>query len=62
MASDPSECNIKVVCRFRPQSDAENSCGGNNIVKFPSNETVLHMVIIQILFLFILGVQLICII
>ncbi|XP_065666641.1 kinesin heavy chain isoform X2 [Hydra vulgaris] len=43
MASDPSECNIKVVCRFRPQSDAENSCGGNTIVKFPSNETVLHM-------------------
>jgi len=38
--TDPSECNIKVVCRFRPQSDAEARAGGSIVVKFPSNETV----------------------
>ena len=41
---DPSECNIKVVCRFRPQSEAENKAGGQVVVKFPANETVIHCV------------------
>jgi len=40
--TDPSECNIRVVCRFRPQSDAETRAGGTVIVKFPSNETAVH--------------------
>lgn len=40
--NDASECNIKVVCRIRPQSDAETKAGGSIVVKFPSNETVIH--------------------
>lgn len=32
----PSECNIKVVCRFRPLNDAEERAGSRFIVKFPS--------------------------
>lgn len=40
--NDPSECNIKVVCRFRPHSAAEVKCGGQMGVKFPSNETLIH--------------------
>ncbi|XP_057293269.1 kinesin heavy chain-like [Hydractinia symbiolongicarpus] len=40
--ADPSECNIKVVCRYRPQSEAEVKAGGALVVKFPSNETVIH--------------------
>lgn len=39
-----SECNIKVVCRIRPESDAERKAGGTVIVKFPSEETVFHSV------------------
>lgn len=42
--ADPSECNIKVVCRYRPQSEAEVKAGGALVVKFPSNETVIHCV------------------
>jgi len=42
MINDPSECNIKVVCRFRPHSAAEVKCGGSLTVKFPSNETLIH--------------------
>lgn len=40
--NDASECNIKVVCRIRPHSDAETKAGGSIVVKFPSNETVIH--------------------
>ncbi|RWS17370.1 kinesin heavy chain-like protein [Dinothrombium tinctorium] len=32
-----NECNIKVVCRFRPLNDAEEKAGSKFIVKFPSN-------------------------
>lgn len=32
----PAECNIKVVCRFRPLNDAEERAGSKFIVKFPS--------------------------
>ena len=39
-----SECNIKVVCRIRPQSEAEKKAGGSIVVKFPSNDTVIHSV------------------
>lgn len=35
--ADPSECNIKVVCRFRPLNDSEEKAGSQFIVKFPSN-------------------------
>jgi len=42
MAADASECNIKVVCRFRPQSSSENEQGGGLIVKFPGNDTAIH--------------------
>jgi len=42
MTGDPSECNIKVVCRFRPQSENEVKSGGQAVVKFPSDETCIH--------------------
>ncbi|KAG0413132.1 hypothetical protein HPB47_009706, partial [Ixodes persulcatus] len=32
----PAECNIKVVCRFRPLNDAEERAGSKFIAKFPS--------------------------
>lgn len=35
--ADASECNIKVVCRFRPLNDSEEKAGSKFIVKFPSN-------------------------
>ncbi|KAI7685439.1 Kinesin heavy chain [Sarcoptes scabiei] len=35
--SDGSECNIKVVCRFRPLNDSEEKAGSKFIVKFPNN-------------------------
>lgn len=36
MANEPAdECNIKVVCRFRPLNDAEEKAGSKFIVKFP---------------------------
>lgn len=35
---DGSECNIKVVCRFRPLNDSEEKAGSKFIVKFPSTE------------------------
>lgn len=34
MNSDPSECNIKVVCRFRPLNSAEQKAGSEFIVRF----------------------------
>ena len=44
MAADASECNIKVVCRVRPQSGGEVQQGGLMIVKFPANDTIIHSV------------------
>lgn len=42
MNSNPSECNIKVVCRFRPLNPSEKSTGSQEIVSFPpgSRESV----------------------
>jgi kinesin family protein 5 len=37
MSSDASECNIKVVCRFRPLNDSEEKAGSKFIVKYPQN-------------------------
>ena len=42
MITDASECSIKVFSRFRPQSEAEKKAGGEMIVKFLSNDTVIH--------------------
>lgn len=39
MNSNPSECNIKVVCRFRPLNRSEEKSGSQNIVAFPHNST-----------------------
>ena len=36
MEGDSSECNIKVVCRFRPQSQSEVNSGGSLMTKYPS--------------------------
>ena len=36
MEADSSECNIKVVCRFRPQSQSEINSGGLVMSKYPS--------------------------
>merc|ERR1712168_1515335 len=36
------ECNINVVCRLRPQSDAEARRGGSIVVKFPNKQTLVH--------------------
>lgn len=44
MQNDPSECNIKVVCRFRPHSSAEVKSGGSLVAKFPSSDTLIHSV------------------
>jgi kinesin family protein 5 len=35
MNTNPSECNIKVVARFRPLNPAEERSGSQNIVSFP---------------------------
>lgn len=35
MNSNPSECNIKVVCRFRPLNPSERQSGSQEIVNFP---------------------------
>jgi kinesin family protein 5 len=37
MSSDASECNIKVVCRFRPLNDSEEQVGSKFIAKYPQN-------------------------
>ncbi|XP_066302005.1 kinesin heavy chain-like isoform X3 [Branchiostoma lanceolatum] len=38
--TDPSECSIKVVCRFRPMNAAETAAGSRPISKFPADDTV----------------------
>ena len=37
MNLNPSECNIKVVARFRPLNPSEERSGSQNIVSFPPN-------------------------
>jgi kinesin family protein 5 len=36
MNENPSECSIKVVCRFRPLNSAEEKAGSKFMAKFPS--------------------------
>lgn len=36
MESGAGECNIKVVCRFRPLNESEEKAGSKFIVKFPN--------------------------
>lgn len=38
--ADPAECNIKVMCRFRPLNDSEVIRGDKYIAKFQSEDTV----------------------
>ncbi|XP_003222006.1 kinesin-1 heavy chain [Anolis carolinensis] len=38
--ADPAECNIKVMCRFRPLNDSEVTRGDKYIAKFQSEDTV----------------------
>ncbi|KAF1744883.1 hypothetical protein MXB_1177, partial [Myxobolus squamalis] len=37
---EPSDCNIKVFCRFRPQNEFELKNGGTEIVNFATNEII----------------------
>ncbi|KAJ6666654.1 hypothetical protein lerEdw1_020378 [Lerista edwardsae] len=38
--ADPAECNIKVMCRFRPLNDSEVTRGDKYIAKFQNEDTV----------------------
>uniref|UniRef100_A0A452I8M5 Kinesin-like protein n=1 Tax=Gopherus agassizii TaxID=38772 RepID=A0A452I8M5_9SAUR len=38
--ADPAECNIKVMCRFRPLNDSEVMRGDKYIAKFQGEDTV----------------------
>uniref|UniRef100_A0A8C4N8S9 Kinesin-like protein n=1 Tax=Eptatretus burgeri TaxID=7764 RepID=A0A8C4N8S9_EPTBU len=38
--ADPSECNVKVVCRFRPMNEAETNRGDKCLAQFFNDETV----------------------
>lgn len=38
--ADPAECNIKVMCRFRPLNDSEVTRGDKYIAKFQAEDTV----------------------
>ena len=37
MSSMANECNIRVMCRFRPLNDSEERSGSKIVVKFPSD-------------------------
>ncbi|XP_039379820.1 kinesin-1 heavy chain isoform X2 [Mauremys reevesii] len=39
--ADPAECNIKVMCRFRPLNDSEVMRGDKYIAKFQGEDTVI---------------------
>ncbi|XP_038245471.1 kinesin-1 heavy chain isoform X2 [Dermochelys coriacea] len=39
--ADPAECNIKVMCRFRPLNDSEVTRGDKYIAKFQGEDTVI---------------------
>ncbi|XP_023391919.1 kinesin-1 heavy chain isoform X2 [Pteropus medius] len=39
--ADPAECNIKVMCRFRPLNDSEVNRGDKYIAKFQGEDTVM---------------------
>eukprot|EP00069_Balaena_mysticetus_P004953 bmy_17621T0 len=38
--ADPAECNIKVMCRFRPLNESEVNRGDRYIVKFQEEDTI----------------------
>lgn len=38
--ADPAECNIKVMCRFRPLNESEVTRGDKYIAKFQGEDTV----------------------
>lgn len=38
--ADPAECNIKVMCRFRPLNESEVARGDKYIAKFQGEDTV----------------------
>ncbi|XP_066483307.1 kinesin-1 heavy chain [Tiliqua scincoides] len=38
--ADPAECNIKVMCRFRPLNDSEVTRGDKYVAKFQGEDTV----------------------
>lgn len=38
--ADPAECNIKVMCRFRPLNESEVNRGDKYIAKFQGEDTV----------------------
>lgn len=38
--ADPAECNIKVMCRFRPLNESEVTRGDKYIAKFQGDDTV----------------------
>ncbi|EMP40371.1 Kinesin-1 heavy chain [Chelonia mydas] len=39
--ADPAECNIKVMCRFRPLNDSEVTRGDKYVAKFQGEDTVI---------------------
>ncbi|XP_007504842.1 kinesin-1 heavy chain isoform X2 [Monodelphis domestica] len=39
--ADPAECNIKVMCRFRPLNEAEMARGDKYVAKFQGEDTVI---------------------
>lgn len=39
--ADPAECNIKVMCRFRPLNESEVNRGDRYIAKFQGEDTVM---------------------
>lgn len=38
--ADPAECNIKVMCRFRPLNESEVARGDKYVAKFQGEDTV----------------------
>lgn len=38
--ADPAECNIKVMCRFRPLNESEVTRGDKYVAKFQGEDTV----------------------
>lgn len=39
--ADPAECNIKVMCRFRPLNESEVNRGDKYVAKFQGEDTVM---------------------
>lgn len=60
--ADAAECNIKVVCRFRPLNDSEEKAGSRFIVKFPqgAEDCISIGVILKLFVSFLFGANIIC--